>query len=50
VRSSEAVLLLRFIADISLITILVYCRFMYGIDFWSIDYRSVVVVYITYHI
>jgi hypothetical protein len=40
VQSSEALLLLRFIAGISLIsliTISVYCRFMYGIDLWSID-------------
>jgi hypothetical protein len=40
VRSSEALLFLRVIASISLIsliTISVYCRFMYGTDFWSMD-------------
>jgi hypothetical protein len=40
VRSSEVLLLLRFIAGISLISLIVisvYYRFMYVIDFWSID-------------
>jgi hypothetical protein len=51
VRSSEALLLLRFITGISLIsliTISVYCRFL-KINVWYrfLEYRSVVVVYIT---
>jgi hypothetical protein len=50
VRSSEALLLLRFIAGISVVSTLLvillryntinsvhFCRFMYGIYFWSID-------------
>jgi hypothetical protein len=47
VRSSEALLLLYFIASISVIStlllillfrfILDFYRFMYGIDFWRID-------------
>jgi hypothetical protein len=50
VQSSEALLLLRFIAGISVVSTLLvillryntinsvhFCRFMYGIYFWSID-------------